>query len=77
MEKKERYTEIVEIKDRLYADLQRLYDLLGRDIASQNVTQILSELGYTFKSQADIENSWRKDPDRMGGQFADFEIDRY
>lgn len=28
-------------------------------------------------TQKDIENSWRNNPDRSGGQFTDEEINRY
>jgi hypothetical protein len=74
---KERYKELCEIKGRLYKDLWRMMDLLGKDLAVDNVNQVLLELGYVpqeQRSEDELMASWLASPDRMGGQFTQTEI---
>jgi hypothetical protein len=74
---KGRYEELCEIKGRLYKDLSRMMDLLGKDLSVDNVNEILLELGYVSQKQPSEDEliaSWLESPDRMGGQFTDSEI---
>jgi hypothetical protein len=74
---KERYEELCEIKGRLYKDLSRMMDLLGKSLAVDNVNQVLLELGYVSQEQPsedELMTSWLASPDRMGGQFTESEI---
>jgi hypothetical protein len=72
----ENYEELCEIKGRLYKDLSRMMDLLGKGLAVDNVNQVLLELGYVSKepSEDELMASWLASPDRMGGQFTESEI---
>jgi hypothetical protein len=74
---KGRYEELCEIKGRLYKDLSRMMDLLGKGLAVDNVNQVLLELGYVSQEQPsedELMPSWLASPDRMGGQFTQSEI---
>lgn len=45
-------------------------------IAYLNMQIQLNAAQNERRAQADIERSWRENPDRMGGQFTDEELNR-